>query len=304
MDDGQTFPNALTEMLPINRELLMLMRPFVQDASIQLHLANRRKSHATRIHRNRRDYSVNRHGLHSFGATPHTIQLSPRNPAIANKPAGRFGGIGIASCNQEVLDNSDIIVIAVRPPDARSALSELRFRADHQVISLVSGLLRRSLSELVAPATRITRAVPLPSSAKGLSPTAIVPPDRVAYDLFAILGTVFEVESEKEFDAMCATTATIASYLAFIERIASWLTQQGVRESQAREYIARLFLGVTTTPVDTAQCSFQSLAANHTTAGGINEQFLKHLVEHGLLTSISEALDAILHRISTESLKA
>src|SRR5215472_14707317 len=240
-------------------------------------------------------------GLHSFGTTPHTIQLSPRNPAIANKLAGRFGGIGIASCNQEVLDHSDIIVIAVRPPDARSALSELRFRADHQVISLVSGLLRRSLSELVAPATRITRAVPLPSSAKGLSPTAVYPPDRAAYDLFTAVGTVFEVESEKEFDAMCATTATIASYLAFIERVASWLAQQGVPESKAREYLARMFFGVTTTAVDPAQRSFQSLAANHATAGGINEQFLKHLVEHGLLTSVSEALDAILQRISTES---
>jgi pyrroline-5-carboxylate reductase len=109
------------------------------------------------------------------------------------------------------------------------------------------------------------------------------------------------VESEKEFDAICATTATIASYCAFAERIASWLAQQGVRESQAREYTARLFLGVTTTAVDTAGRSFQSLAATHATAGGINEQFLKHLVEHGLLTSVSEALDAILHRITTES---
>ena len=43
--------------------------------------------------------------------------------------------------------------------------------------------------------------------------------------------------------------------------------------------------GVTTAAVDTAQRSFQSLAANHATAGGINDQFLKHLVEHGLLTA-------------------
>jgi pyrroline-5-carboxylate reductase len=112
---------------------------------------------------------------------------------------------------------------------------------------------------------------------------------------------VFPVESEKEFDAMCATTATIATYLAFIERIASWLAEQGVRESKANEDIARLFLGVTTTAVDPAQRSFRSLAANHATAGGINEQFFKHLVEHGLLTGVSEALDAVLHRISTES---
>jgi hypothetical protein len=42
-------------------------------------------------------------------------------------------------------------------------------------------------------------------------------------------------------------------------------------------------------------------AATHATAGGINEQFLKHLVEHGLLTGVSDVLDAVLHRIGVES---
>ena len=80
----------------------------------------------------------------------------------------------------------------------------------------------------------------------------------------------------------------------FNETIASWLEQQGVPASQARAYIARLFLGVTTGAVEAPKRSFQSLAATHATAGGINEQFLKHLVEHGLLTRVSEALDAVL----------
>jgi pyrroline-5-carboxylate reductase len=237
-------------------------------------------------------------GLSSLGLTPHFIRLSPRNPAIASELANRLKGISIASCNQEVLDQSDTIVIAVRPQAARSVLSELRFRPDHHVVSLVSALSLRSLSELVVPAMRITRAVPLPSAAKRLSPTAIYPPDRAACDLFAALGTVFPLESEKEFEAMCATTATIASYFAFTERIASWLVQQGVPESKARDYIARLFLGLTATAVDAPERSFQSLAANHATAGGINEKFLKHLIERGLLTSVSEGLNAILHRIS------
>ena len=99
---------------------------------------------------------------------------------------------------------------------------------------------------------------------------------------------------------MCATTATIATYCAFAENVAAWLIRQGVPESKAREYIARLFFGVTSTAVDTARRGFESLATNHATAGGINEQFLKHVVEHGLLTSVAEALDAILQRISTE----
>jgi pyrroline-5-carboxylate reductase len=240
-------------------------------------------------------------GLSSSGVTAHSIWLSPRNSAIAHGLAKRFHGISVASCNQEVLDHSDTIVIAVRPSAAGDVLSELVFRPDHQIISLVSALSLRSLSELVAPAVRITRAVPLPSAARRLSPTAIHPPDPIAFELFAGVGTVFPVERGNEFDAICATTATVASYFALNETIASWLEQQGVSASLARDYIARLFLGVTTGAIEAPDRSFQSLAVTHATAGGINEQFLKHLVEHGLLTRVSEALDAVLHRIGAES---
>ena len=240
-------------------------------------------------------------GLSSFGVTAHSIWLSPRNSVIANELASRFRGIFVASCNQDVLDHSDTIVIAVRPSAAREVLSELRFRPDHQVISLVSALSLHKLSELIAPAARIARAVPLPATAKRLGPTAIYPPDPVASELFAAVGTVFPVEKENEFDAICATTATIASYFELYETIASWLVQQGVPASQARDYIARLFWGVAAGAVESCDNSFQSLAATHATAGGINEQFLKHLVEHGVLTSITEGLDAVLHRIRVGS---
>ena len=240
-------------------------------------------------------------GLSSSGVIAHSIWLSPRNSAIAKGLANRFHGISVASSNQEVLDHSDAIVIAVRPSAARGVLSELCFRSDYRVISLVSGLSLRSLSELVVPAVRTARAVPLPSTSQRLSPTAICPPDPAAFELFAAVGTVFPAEKENEFDAICATTATIASYFAFNETIASWLEQQGVTASQARAYIARLSLGVTTRAVEASGRSFQSPAAIHATAGGINEQFLKHLVEHGLLTRVPEALDAVLHRIGVES---
>ena len=209
-------------------------------------------------------------GLSSSGVTDHSIWLSPRNSAVAHGLANRFHGISVASRNQEVLDHSDTIVIAVRPSAARAVLSELAFRPDHHVISLVSALSLRSLSELVAPAVRIAKAAPLPSAAKRLSPTAIYPPDPMFFELFAGVGSVFPVESEDEFDAICATTATIASYFAFNETIASWLEQKGVPASRARDYIARLFLGVTTGAVEAMDRSFQSLAATHATAGGIN----------------------------------
>ena len=239
-------------------------------------------------------------GLGSSGTT-HSICLSPRNSAIASGLAERFQGVSVASSNQEVLDCSDTIVIAVRPGVAREALSKLRFGPDHHVISLVAALSLRRLPELVAPAVRIARAVPLPSAANRLSPTAIYPASPFAMELFAGVGTVFSVEGEHQLDAIATASATIATYYMLTETIATWLEQQGIPAPQARDYIARLFLGVTAGAVETSERDFQSLAATHATPGGLNEQVLKYLVEHGLLTRVSEALDAVLHRISGES---
>lgn len=236
-------------------------------------------------------------GLCATGAGTPSIRVSPRNHQVAATLAGRFPGVSIASSNQDVLDKSDTVVIAVRPSVARAVLSELHFRPDHRVISLVSGLAWETVSGLVAPATQVTRAVPLPSTAKRIGPTAIYPPDGFVEDFFASIGTVYAVATEAEFDAICAATGTIASFYAFMDAIASWLSRNGIPEVRARDYVARMFQGETSAACEPPQRNFQSLANAHATAGGINEQFLRYLSECGLLTSVPEGLDLILHRI-------
>ena len=239
-------------------------------------------------------------GLSSFGLS-HSIWLSPRNPATARDLAERFSGVTVGASNQEVVDHSETVVIAVRPPVVRDVLSELRFRTDHHVISLVSGLSLPRLHELVAPAAKITRAVPVPSTAQRLGPTAIYPADGTALELFAGLGNAFAVDNESVFEAICAATATVAFYFAFNDQLASWLTQHGVPASQARDYIGRVFFGVLAEAVAAPERSFRDLATSHATIGGTNEQFLKHLTEDDVLTSVTEGLDAILRRITRSS---
>ncbi len=235
-------------------------------------------------------------GLSSSDAH-YSIRLSPRNRAISTDLAHCFSNVSVAASNQDVLESCEAVVIAVRPLIVRGVLSELRFRSDHRVISLVSGLSLQSVSQLVAPATRVNRAVPLPSTAKRIGPTAIYPSDPFVNDLFAAVGTVFEIESEDKFEAICATTATMAFTYTFFDGIASWLIRNNIPEAEARDYVARMFYGLASTAVDAEDQSFESLAKQHTTAGGINEQFLKHMVERGLLANISGGLDAILQRI-------
>ncbi|HXM63882.1 MAG TPA: pyrroline-5-carboxylate reductase [Terriglobales bacterium] len=240
-------------------------------------------------------------GLNSAFGEKHSIRLSPRNAKIASDLATRFPGVSVAASNQDVLDSSDVVVLAVRPQVAVSVVSQLRFRPDHHVISLISAFSLARISELVAPATKVGRAVPLPSVANRRGPTAIYPLDRLVAELFDRLGTAIEVESENEFDAFCAATATIASYFAFADAISSWLAGRGVPGPKARDYVTRIFVGLANANVEAPERSLQSLADEHSTRGGINEQLLTHLVEHHVFENLSQGLDEVLRRIVSAS---
>jgi len=235
-------------------------------------------------------------GLNLSGGRP--IVLSPRNAAMAAGLARQFPQVTVGASNQQVVDECATVVIAVRPQIAEGVLAELRFRPDHDVISLVSGYSVHRLSGLVAPATRIARAVPLPSAVRRRSPTAIYPGNAEAVALFALLGTAFAADTEHDFDAFCVATATMATYFAFADGAASWLARNGIPPAQARDYIARLYAGLSNTSIEEPARSFQELADDHATRGGINEQVLTQLTEHGTFERFSECLDGVMRRVT------
>lgn len=63
------------------------------------------------------------------------------------------------SGNQEVIDSSDCIMVAVLPSQA-AMLSELRFRPGQQLVSLMAGLYPRQLRELCAVDMPISVVIP------------------------------------------------------------------------------------------------------------------------------------------------
>ena len=237
-------------------------------------------------------------GLTLASAGARDIVLSPRNPALAAELAGRFPRVSIAASNQEVLDNCDTVVLAVRPQIAEDVLSGLRFRAAHHVISIVATFGLRRLRKLTYPATRVTRAVPLPSAAKRESPTAIYPRDGEAMDLFSSIGTPFAVDTEEEFDSLCAATAAVASYFAFADSIASWLAERGIASGMARDYVAQILPPLGESAAEAGSSSFRSMAGGHATAGGLNEQVLRHLEERNVFGALAEALDQVMLRVT------
>jgi pyrroline-5-carboxylate reductase len=235
-------------------------------------------------------------GMTGCGAPFERIALSPRNAQIAAHLATLDARVQVCAHNQDVLDSSDVIVLAVVPQIASGVLSELRFEARHHVISLMAGLSIDALRELMPRVAKIVRAVPLPPVAQGKGSTAICPADDIARTLFAPLGQAVEVADEHQFDALLAMTATMASFYALLEEQASWLVKQGLRYEDARAFLSGYHVGLAHDAASGTQ-PFAQMIGDSCTAGGINEQLHAELSARGTFAHYSQALDTIMRRI-------
>jgi pyrroline-5-carboxylate reductase len=227
---------------------------------------------------------------------PPEVLLSPRNAEIAASLAQRLATVDVAADNQAVVDGARVVIVCVRPQVAQTVLAELRFPADRVVISAMAGVPVKALQRLVAPATDVARAIPLPSVARRDGITPIHPPNAAAAALFDRLGETVELSDVKAFDAFSASTATIAAHFAYLNTIAAWLESQEIPAPAATRYVASMFAGLA--EATRSGEGFEQLAREHATSGGINEQFLNDLEQGRIFEGVSFGLHRVLDRLN------
>jgi pyrroline-5-carboxylate reductase len=225
------------------------------------------------------------------------VVLSPRNASRAADLAARFPSVRIAQSNQEVIDGSSVVLLCIRPQEARSVLPTLRFSSQQAIVSMMAGISIETLQGLVAPAQSIARAIPLPAVATREGATPIFPPTEAARALFDRLGCSIEIPNQLAFDATSASTATISAHFAYLNAICRWLIAQGVSETAARRQVAATFAGLAPLLHDRAP-DFSELARDHATRGGTNEQFLAVLEQARVFDAVASGLDRILERLT------
>jgi pyrroline-5-carboxylate reductase len=223
--------------------------------------------------------------------------LSPRNAEIAAGLAQRFPTVDVAPDNQAVVDGVRVVIVCVRPQVAQPVLAELRFPADGVVISAMAGVSVTALKRLVAPATDVARVIPLPAVARRDGLTPVHPPNAAASALFDRLGETVELADVKAFEALSASTATIAAHFAYLNAIAAWLESQEIPAPAATRYVAAMFAGLA--EATRSGDRFEQLAREHATSGGINEQFLNGLEQGGVFEDVSLGLQRVLDRLNT-----
>lgn len=169
--------------------------------------------------------------LKSGFATPDQITITRRN--IARLQALKEVGVTVTDNNKAAIENSEVIVVALKPYNVKEVLEGLKNSFDakkHIVISVVTGVFLKDLSSILNGGVPIFRAMPNTAIAIQESVTCLCSTDatnsQVNYvtDLFNQLGISISID-EKLMDA---ATVLGACGIAYALRFIRAATQGGI----------------------------------------------------------------------------
>jgi pyrroline-5-carboxylate reductase len=232
-------------------------------------------------------------GLRSEGDASPEVFLSPRGAHTAAELSDRYGGVHVCADNQEVVDRSEVVIIAVRRQDHHEALTGLRLDDHKTVVSLMAGVAAKDLRRTLATGAPIVRAIPLPAVRERRSVTVTCPSHPVVDSLFEELGGALPVADEAAFNVFSALTGTLTAHYAYLAALTSWATGHGIASDAADRYVRGLFQNVGRSLSDETRTLHQ-LAADHETARGNNERVRTTWFDPANTAALERALDDLL----------
>lgn len=236
-------------------------------------------------------------GLLLGGGDLPDIIVSPRSAATAGRLAARSPKVRVASGNQQVIDQADMIFLAIRPEVAEEVVRALHFRPGQLVVSLVATADHETLGQWVDAPVEIMRAVPLPFVATRTGVTVVLPPAPAVEAFFGALGTAVPCRSIEEFELLATTSALMGSYFGIMDHVVGWLREKGLPSENARAYLAPLFASLSATALNAPSLPLEDLRREYSTKGGLNEQMFARFREHGGTDALTEALESVLDRV-------
>ncbi len=149
-------------------------------------------------------------------------------------------GVQVAASNAEVVERSDIVVLAVKPQSLPAVMQELEpgISGRHLVISVIAGVTLEALGSGLGPDARFVRVMPntpalLGAGAAGycLGPTATQEDDQTVRSCLLSVGRAFRVPE----NLLDAVTGLSGSGPAFIYQVIEALSDGGVRMGLPRD---------------------------------------------------------------------
>jgi pyrroline-5-carboxylate reductase len=229
---------------------------------------------------------MRRHGIDD------PIHLSPRSEAASLRLAETYTGVIRHRSNAAVVEASDVVVLATRPPQLDGAVRGLPFRAGQIVVTAIAGTPVADVAMLVAPA-EACRVLPLPTAARGEGPLVVFKMPPPAFALFEPLGDIIEASDEAEFAAYAAVSAAMSTYFTLQLALIDWLRDNGASEEGAATYCRSLLRALAGTSLATDLSELGQLPMRHETPGGLNERVRSRLQRERWFDAPGQAFDGL-----------
>jgi pyrroline-5-carboxylate reductase len=242
-------------------------------------------------------------GLVSKGTDARSIAVIEVSPAARERLGARYP-VHIATAPDAALARSDVLVIAVKPQDAKSALASVSVHR-HLVISIAAGLTLDSLSRWLGGHRNLVRCMPNTPALIGAGIAGLYAlPEVDAQDrnkaetILQAAGEAVWVPEERLLDVVTAVSGSGPAYVFwFIEQLAASAVKLGLPEEVAKKLALHTVLGSAKLAASSGE-SPATLRKNVTSKGGTTEAALNVFEQEKLAERFLRAVEAACRRAS------
>ena len=226
------------------------------------------------------------------------IIISPRNRTISKKLCKKFKKVFRAKNNQEIIDKSNWVFLAITPNIGKKIIKDLEFKSNQTIISFISTINLSELKKMIKAKSTIVRAIPLPPISLKKGPVPICPPNKKVKSFFDKIGSTIEIKNEKLSINFWSTSGMMASYYNMLRVMTDWLVKKGIKRDDSQKYITSLFLALSEDAVANSKKDLKFLVKESQTPKGLNEQGLKEMTKKGVYKSVIKTLNNIHNRLN------
>jgi len=242
-------------------------------------------------------------GLIARGTDARSISVIEVSPAARERLGARYP-VHIATAPDAALQRSEVLVLAVKPQDAKSALSSVSGGLQGKLlISIAAGLTLEAISRWLGGHRKLVRCMPNTPALIGAGIAALYALPEVNSDerkkaetILRAVGEVVWVAEERLLDPVTAVSASGPAYVFwFIEQLAASGVKLGFEKETALKLALHTVLGAAKLAASSSE-SPQSLRKNVTSKGGTTEAALKVFDEEKLAERFMRAVEAASRR--------
>ena len=213
-------------------------------------------------------------------------------------------GVKVSTDNLEVTENSDILVLAVKPQYYPEVIAQIKdvVRKEQIVISIAPGKTLDWLQEQFGGSVRLVRTMPNTPALVGEGMTGACRNEYVTDEDYAtvlqILGSFGEVETipENLMDVCVSVSGSSPAYIyILIEAMADGAVADGMPRAQAYKFAAQSVLGSAKMVLETGKHPGE-LKDQVCSPGGTTIEAVRVLEEKGFRSSVIEAMKACVRK--------